>query len=62
MNFLEGLVKNIGITENSIPPGRSGAEPPTVANFCDFSINFPLATLVFSLKFAGRPPRQKEII
>ena len=47
MNFLEDLVKNIGITEHSIPPGGSGAEPPTLANFCDFSLNFPLATFVF---------------
>ena len=34
----------------------------TLENFYDFSLNVPLATLIFSIKFAGRPPRDKLII
>ena len=31
--------------------------PPTLTNFCDFSLHFPIGTS-FSLNVAGRPPRQ----
>ena len=60
MNFCADLGKNIIIIENSIRPGDSGEDPLTLANFCDFSLNFPLATLVFSLKFTGRHPKKKD--
>ena len=35
---------------------------PTLANFYEFPLNFPLAILIYSLKFAGWPPRHKLII
>ena len=38
------------------------AETPRLANFYEFSLNFPLAILFFFLKFAGPLPRQKMII
>ena len=41
--------------------GRS-PPPPKLANFCDFFLNFPLATLIFSKKLVGWPPRYKLII
>ena len=62
MNFCTDLDKNIIIIENYIRLGGSRAEKPTPANFCDFPLNFALATIIFSLKFAGRPPRHKLII
>ena len=34
--------------ENSLRPGGSGrGSPLTQANFCDFFLHFPLATLIF---------------
>ena len=52
------LDKDKIIIENYVRPLGLRAKPPSIENFCDFFLNFPLATLIFPLKFAGSPPRQ----
>ena len=59
MNFLHGVGKNIRIIESFIRPGGSGAEPPTLANFYVFTLNFSLANLIFP-KIRGSAPKTKD--
>ena len=42
-DFLREFGENIKIIENSIRP-RDLRGPPRLSNFCDFFLNFPLAT------------------
>ena len=53
------IQEELKILSNQWVRGRS---PRRQRIFSDISINFPLAILVFFLKFAGRPPRQKITI